>query len=202
MRIKICYIVFLLVTILTNVRAQEKLLLLNGKELLIQAKSLKEDSTRLEYLEYLNGKKKCVKKENAFSYKNEKGIEKVFYHEDSTSITNDLSIGEMRSYIQGLQEAKLYYKAPYATVSGFLIGTASGYFLYFYSLIPPGAFVTIIGNHEPDMKRQQVSDPQLLKNTMFVNGYQKKCNEKKVRNAAIGSLAGILAGALVHQFLK
>jgi hypothetical protein len=202
MRIKFCYVMVFLLTSLTNLIAQERLLMLSGKELLIQPNSLKEDSAKLEYNDFLKGKKRSLKKDNVFSYKNEKGYEKVFYREDSTSVNNDLSISEMRSYIQGEQEARKYYKAPFATVGSFLIGSGSGYFLYFYSLIPPGAYITIIGNHLPKMKDQKVSDPELLNNSMFVNGYQKRCNEKKIQNAVIGSLAGILTGAVLHQLLK
>ena len=157
MRIKIGYLlVFSILTVFSKVSAQEKLLLLNGKELLVQPMSLKEDSSRLEFKEFLNGKKKSVKKENAFSFKDEKGVEKVYYREDSTSLTHDLSLGEMRSYIQGMQEGGLYYKAPFATVGGFLIGAVSGYYLYFYSLIPPGTYIAVIGNHQPDMNKQKV----------------------------------------------
>lgn len=203
MRIKIWHLlVFVFFTVTTSTKAQEKLLLLNGRELLIQPLSFKEDSVRFEFKDYLNGKKKFVKKDNVFSYANGKGLEKIFYKEDSTTVTNDLSIDEMRSYIQGMQEGSRFYKAPFATVGGFFIGAASGYFIYFYALIPPATFIAITGNHQPDISKQKVSDPALLQNTMFVNGYQKKCNEKKIKNATVGGLVGILAGAVLHQLLK
>jgi hypothetical protein len=197
-----CLLLSIILLSAFEANAQEILLMLNGKELLVQPLSFQSDSLHLKFKDFKTGKIKQVKKENAFSLRDEKGGERLFYKEDSTTETNDLSIDEMRMYIKGYQEGGANFRAPFATVGGLALGALSGYYLYFYALIPPTAYIAVIGNHSPNMDKQKVSDPELLKNPLFVNGYQKKCREKKIRNAAIGSIAGLLTGVVVHLIIK
>jgi hypothetical protein len=198
MRLNSILLTFLFLMALTHQsNGQDKMLLLNGKEVLTKPESINIDSLRIRFVDFKTGKKKCIKKENVFSILNEKGGEKVVYKEDSTSLISDLSLEEMRMYIKGEQDSRKYFKAPAATVGGFFIGGGSS-FLVFYALIPPATYIAIIGNHSPDMSKQQVSDPELLKNNMYVNGYQKQARSRKIANAELGGLAGFMVGLVVY----
>ncbi len=182
---------FLLLFGLT-VSAQEKILLLNGKILKVKSVIVNETSPVLTFKCLKREKEKKINRERVFSVFNEAGMEKIIYKQDSLSINNDLSIPEMHMYIKGLQEADTF-RSPLATTGGFLIGAGSSV-LSFYGPIVPAVYLVIIGARSPDMKNLPVSDKELLKDENFVAGYQKKCRNRKVNNAAIAGISGFVAG--------
>lgn len=183
----------------TFVFAQDKILLLNGKEVSINSLNLEKDSSTITFIDLKNKKNKSMKRSRIFSIQYGKGGENIFYKEDSASINHELSIEEMRMYIKGLQEAEKF-KSPMSTIGGFVVG-AGGSFLGFYGLIPPAVFVTIVVNPAPNMEKQQVSDKELLKNENFLIGYQRKSKSKKFTNAAIGGLSGFVIGFITLSII-
>ncbi len=197
---KIILLNSILFLVSTFVLAQDKILLLNGKVLLVKSLNIEENLATVSFKNFENNKDKKIKRNTIFSIVSEKGIENIFYKEDSVSFNNDLSVEGMRMYIKGLQEAETF-KSPMSTVGGLLIGASSS-FLGFYGLIPPAIFISVVGNRAPKMEKQQVSDKELLKNDNFVYGYERKCKARKVNNAAIASLTGFVVGFATLIFLN
>lgn len=182
----------LLLTFSKTASAQDKILLLNGEEILAKPVEIKDTLPTLSIIELKKEKCKTLKKSDIFSITNANGVENVLYKEDTTSINNDLSVEGMRQYIKGLQEGKKS-SAPLATVGGLVVGAGSSY-LKFYGLIPPAIYIAVMGNYTPSLDKQPVSDRSLMKDENFAFGYIRKNKSKRTRNAALGSVIGFFAG--------
>lgn len=103
-------------------------------------------------------------------------------------------------FIKGEQDADKYYKNNFNKGTAFVLG-ASGGLLGFYGLAVPPLYATIVGAFSPKMEKQKVSDPALLQNNIYREGYEKKARDRKIRNAMIGGLVGFVAGSVAFSII-
>jgi hypothetical protein len=102
------------------------------------------------------------------------------------------SIGQSRLgnedlFMRGQQDARLYYKGSAA-----LWGTAVPTFLYFPVGLPIGLAIAAT---KPRPSNFTTPNPELLKEPLYIKGYQQQAHRRKIGKAAMG--VGIAAGAWV-----
>jgi len=196
MRFFLAFILFSACAYLSD--AQDTLVLLNGKTIPVKNVELggytaayrtAKPKSRLKHIDY----------ENMFSIKYADGTERIIYQPDSTE-QGDYSIEQMRLYIRGEQDAKLYYKNNANKWAAFAFGGGISYF-GFYGILGPAIYSTVVGSSSPDMSKQKVSDPALLQFPEYVEGYQRKVRDKKIKNSIIAGLAGFAVGVATFSII-
>ena len=183
----------------SGIKAQDTIVLLNGKSILSQHAELNGYAITYHTLK-ANSKQKNVNVENVFSIRFADGTERIIYQPDSLE-PDDYSPEQMRMYIIGEQEAIRYYKNNLNKATAFAFGGGSAC-LSFYGIIGPAIYATVIGSFSPKMEKQKVSDLSLLQNTEFREGYIRKARDKNTKNAILYGLAGfasVVAAILITK---
>ena len=162
-------------------------------------------------------RQKRVYNDEIFSLNNGSS-ESIMYKQDSSDI-NSFNVTQMSSFIDGLKDGRKNYHAPMATIGGFVAG-ATGGVLGFWGLFIPSTYVFIAGTKTPKLKTVPVFYKKLdfiAKNTdpkkyglafnskevdetnssdsyynCYKNGYQEAAKDKKVKNAIVGSILGVV----------
>ena len=178
--------------------AQDTLVLINGKTILVKSVDLKDYTIAYRKMEP-KSKLKTIDPERVFSIRYKDGTERIIYYSDTLDPV-DFKPEEMRMFIKGEQDADKYYKNNFNKGTAFVLG-ASGGLLGFYGLAVPPLYATIVGAFSPKMEKQKVSDPALLQNNIYREGYEKKARDRKIRNAMIGGLVGFVAGSVAFSII-
>ena len=190
---------FFLLSFNFYLKAQDTLVLLSGKT--IAVKNVELGGYYLSYHTLKeNSKEKHMSLDNVFSIKYASKSERIIYEPDSLE-PDDYNIDQMKMYIRGEQDAIKYYKNNLNKVGAFLFGGASAYFS-FYGIIGPAVYSTVIGSFTPNLDKQRVSDPALLKVDEYRSGYEKKIRENKTKNAILYGLAGFATGVATFVVIK
>jgi len=129
------------------------------------------------------------------------GKEEVIYSPDTLGLLVidsvrpevEYTVPEMRHYIQGRIDWRRH-KAPWATVGGAAAGVAGAYLGAFYGLLVPAAYVTIEGLSKVRIQEEHVSDPNLIMNQAYQDGYVKSARRKKLKNIILSSTVGFGVG--------
>src|SRR5205814_602952 len=103
---------------------------------------------------------------------------------------------QMRMFIKGEQEAMRFYNSDVTKVVSVAFGMAYGYFGLFYGLIGPPLFSTIVGSFSPRMSAMKVTDPSLINDPDFAEGYAKKVRDYKVRKSILFGGIGYSLGVI------
>lgn len=168
--------------LMTNVHAQDTLVLINGRIIPVLSVDLQEyriayrkipkepKIKKVELQEVTSEKKKSrlrtMDPERVFSIKYKDGSEKIIYRPDSLDPL-EFTQEQMRLFIIGEQDATKYYKNHLNKGIGFGLGAGAG-FLGFYGIAIPPLYATIMGSFTPNLthrlKRQNelVTTKQLL----------------------------------------
>ena len=209
----------LIVSFTYSVSAQDKIQLMNGKVLRGKLKTESDDYYNFEF--YKNGGKTQnmeLSKYRIFSITDPQGIESILYKQD-TLMGNYYSQNEMKMYIYGQRDAFKSYKGTPMFVSTFALGFASvlidtyefeegnscppGFFSRTPSIGPiivPFALTIGAGLLKSKVRREQAADVSFLSNEYYLGGFQKVSKVKRVKNAFIGSVTGVLSGFIVYYF--
>ena len=163
------------------VSAQNKIILLNGKE--IPAMNATVQGEKIVYRSPINNKLKKVNVDHAFSFQDAKGREEVVYQKDPLD-TGDFNAEEMRLFIKGEQDADRYYRNQTNKVAATAIGGAAG-LLTIYGLAIPAIYSTIVGSISPNVDKQQMSDISMLSDPIFREGYERRSRDRKIRNSLV-----------------
>lgn len=182
----------------TTVRAQDTLVLINGKTIPVKSVDLKDYTIAYRKMDP-HSKLKTIDPERVFSIKYRDGSERIIYVCDTLDPV-DFKTEEMRMFVKGEQEASLYYKNNTNKGVAFVVGAGAG-LLGFYGIAVPPLYGTIVGSFSPNMEHQVVSDPQLLKINAYREGYERKVRDRKIRNALISGLIGFVAGTVTYSIV-
>ena len=198
------FFIFILIAVLglSDIYAQEKVLLLSGKEL--EGDIVEIDSVDVRVTRIKNDKKKFsfYDQSRVFSITKKDGTTDILYFQDTTD-EDALSIREMQFYIIGEQDAMKSYKAPLAFVGGILVGTASTYFFGpFIGLIPVVPYTIAIAMINPKIKRNAVSNPDLLREDAYIMGHRSKAKNIKIQRVISGTIGGFAIGILTASIVK
>ncbi len=179
--------------------AKDTLWYLNGDYELISDYAFVEDGRVLNYVNR-KGKHKDIETFFLFIINKTDGTKKVLYKPTMEEEGDTLTVEEMRAFVIGGFFGNTKYKAPLATVEGFIVGAASPFLVAsvglnpFYSIIIPAANSTLIGITSPSDKKIREKYPELSKNEMFVEGYKQSAKRKRTKNSIVGGLIGMAAG--------
>ena len=196
------YLLIIFLFVSTVGVAQDKIMLMNGKIKTV-GKVLEIKDRNVLY--QAKGSKRIKKMgwEKVFSIETAAGREQVVYLQDST-ISNDLSIEQMRLFVKGEQAAIYRYKSPLSTIGGLVFGAAGGLLVPYFpavSVLPPAAGITALAFVKPkSSKKSIVGIPdEVSSSPEFVAGYQRKAKDKRMNNTLKGAAVGFLltVGAIV-----
>ena len=178
-------VVFIFILIV-NAQSQDIITKKNGDD--IQAKVLEITLTELKYKNFnnLNGPLISILKSDVIFVKYENGTKDVFAEEKPSSLLSKSNVLEANGVVDeddaaiiGKADAKRYYKGYTTAGTGTLVtGLFAG---SIFALIP--AIAT--SSSEPKESNLQYPKPSLMKNSKYVNGYQKeafKIKKQKVWN--------------------
>ncbi|MCC7050939.1 MAG: hypothetical protein IT239_04080 [Bacteroidia bacterium] len=205
---------FWILLILINSRslAQDKILMLNGKE--INTHIVDTTFLHISTQDKPGNKIQTIDRYRVFSI-NWSDNESVLYKQD-TLIGNFLSEHDMRMFVYGGKDAVEYYKAPYTFWGGVAAGFVGGYVQPLviikttsntllarpaFTPIIPIAYCATIGLHWIKINKKHVSNPLYLSEDAYVFGYERAARGKRVQKAIWGSLTGLavgLAAGLIH----
>jgi hypothetical protein len=172
--------------------SQDVLTLYNGRKIYTKIVEVNAESIIYKRSTNIKEKNKSILLNRVFSIE-ANGVEQVIYKEDLMD-PEMFTLEEMRSFIKGEQEAMRFYENNTLKVASVAVGMASGYFGFFYGLIFPPLFTTIVGSFSPRMPKQKVTDPALLSNPDFCEGYSKKVRDYKIRKSIIWGGVGYAIG--------
>lgn len=210
--------IFLFLTtffVFETTKAQDKILLLNGKSFEGKFLSRSEDLVNFNFIKK-SGKIKPFSFENnrVYSFTKSGEEESVLYKKD-TSIYHFYSQYEMRMFIYGEKDAYERFKGTRPWVSGFVIGL--GVSLYDTHLnnegllkrqpsiaqfIVPFVVPIVTGAIKPKMKAKYASDPTFLANEFYIEGFKKVRRFKRVKSSLIGTICGVATGMIAYSLAQ
>lgn len=177
----------------------DTIVFLSGRQ--IPVKSVEVNSGYLSYRPF-EGKDRLRKVDNyrLFGIRFANGTEQVIYQEDPYD-SLDFSVEQMRFFIRGEQDADRFFKGRANIAASFVFGAAASY-LTIYGLVVPPLYSTVVGAFSPNVQKSPVSDPALRDVPEYVEGYQRKVRDKKIRNSLLAGLAGFASGFIVLTLVK
>jgi len=187
----------LLFLIAASVSAQDKIILINGNILEVRNVTIKDNI--ISYQKMKREKRKKINPYRVFSVEYANGTEEVVFVTDPLD-PNDFKPEEMRMFIKGEQEAKLYYHNTGNKIAAGVIGAGAG-MLTIYGIVVPALYSTVVGSFSPNVYKHKVSDPALRENLNFREGYERKCRDRKIRNSLLFGFGGFFLGFTAYAIL-
>lgn len=188
---------------LCKLYAQDKILLLTGKE--ISGKVLTETEYELKY-EYLRKKElreQLIEKYRVFSY-TRNGEEVVVYKQDS-GMGNYLTEEDMKYFIYGERDADLGYKPTASVIGGVIVGGAAGAYMGYDGgiILIATPFVYTAFQLLPKIKvnTNKISNKGYLIKENYLYGYERVARSRKVQRSLLSSVIGFGLGFAVSSVI-
>jgi len=176
--------------------AQDKLLLLNGKELKGQLVKKTDDFLTLKTSK---NKEYLIDSYRLFSY-TQNNKENILYKYDTLS-GNYLTAADMKLFVYGERDAHKTYNSNFVNILGLAVGGTAGYFMHKderFILIPTPLVYTIFtlpfGSR---VKHRKIEDKQYFKEDEYLRGHARIAKSKKTQNALKTSALGMGIGFLI-----
>jgi len=177
--------------------AQDKIILINGNVLEVKNVEVKDNKISFQCMN--KEKQKIINPDRVFSVQYADGTERIVFSSDPLD-PNDFKPEEMRLFIKGEQDAKLYYHNTGNKIASAVVGASSG-LLTIYGLVVPALYSTIVGSFSPNVQKHKVSDPALRDNLNYREGYERQCRDRKIRNSLIYGFGGFVVGFAAFAIL-
>jgi hypothetical protein len=172
--------------------SQDVLTLYNGRKIYTKIVEVNTESIIYKHSTNIKERNKSIILARVFSVETN-GKEEVLYKPDAMD-PDMFTLEEMRMFIKGEQEAMRFYDNTTLKIVSVAAGITSGYFGFFYGLIGPPLVTTVVGAFSPNMSKQKVTDPSLLSNPDFSEGYAKKVRDYKIRKSIVFGGIGYVIG--------
>ena len=214
-RFTLFFFLFFTFFVFETTKAQDKILLLNGKTFEGKFLSSSEDLVNFNFIKK-SGKIKSFSFENnrVYSFTKSGEEESVLYQKD-TSIYHFYSQYEMRMFIYGEKDAYERYQVTHPWLSGFSVGLGvSLYDTYLKEegflkrqpsiaqFIVPFVVPIVTGAIKPKMKAKNASDPTFLANEYYIEGFKKVRRFKRVKSPLFGTLCGVATGIIAYSLAQ
>lgn len=182
--------------------AQDKINLMNGQ--ILQGKVLGQSTLEIRY-QVRKGDRlidRSEPTESVFSVTDSLGHEKVWYFMD-TIFGNDLTIQQMRWYMNGERDARKGYKPWVPMAGGFVLGAGMviAMDLEVNSLIIPPAYAGLMSWPRVNVTRGSITDPTMEGEPAYAMGYSAAARPKRVIKSLIASALGVGVGLFVRQVI-
>jgi len=164
-------------------RSQDVLTLYNGRKIYTKIVEVNTNYIIYKHFSDIKERNKSILLARVFAIESG-GKEEVIYRPDPLD-PELFTVEQMRMFIRGEQEAMRFYNSNATKIVSVAFGIASGYFGFFYGLIGPPLFTTLVGSFSPKMSAMKVTDPSLISDADFVEGYTKKVRDYKVRKSIL-----------------
>jgi|ERR1041385_657551 hypothetical protein len=174
--------------------SQDVLTLYNGRKIYTKIVEVNSESIIYKHSTNVKERNKSILLDRVFAIETA-GKEEILYKPDAMN-PDMFTLEEMRMFIKGEQEAMRFYDNNALKIVSVAAGITSGYFGFFYGLIGPPLFTTVIGAFSPKMSKQKVTDPSLLSNPDFCEGYAKKVRDYKIRKSIVFGGIGYAVGLI------
>ena len=174
--------------------AQDVLTLYNGRKIYTKIVEVNNEYIIYKHSSDIKERNKSILLVRIFSIES-CGKEEVVYRPDPLD-PELFTVEQMRMFIKGEQEAMRFYNSDATKIVSVVFGAASGYFGFFYGLIGPPLLTTIVGSFSPKMSAMKVTDPSLLNDPDFTEGYAKKVRDYKVRKSILFGGIGYSIGLI------
>lgn len=179
-----------------SLKAQDKLLFLNGKE--IEGTILSQNKYELTFKDN-KSKEFAVDTYRLFSY-SQNNTETVLYKYDTLE-GNFLKVQDMKMFVYGERGAYQSYSSPITNITGLLIGGAAGFMMQkdqaFLYVATPLMFTTITLPFPTRVKQKKLTTLEYIKDDEYLRGYERVARSKRTQNALKSSIVGTAAGFLV-----
>lgn len=189
---------FCIFTCSSQLFAQNKILLLNGK--VIEAESYSLGDVFLNYKRPGDSRTapRLIDRYDVFSIQRSDSTEEIIY---IPADSLDYSIEEARLYIKGEQLANEYYNRPSVKWSSAAVGLSSSV-LNFYALPVPMIYSLVLGRFNPKHLQIPAEYNHLKENEAFKTGYKKAGRNIKIQQSlkwGYVSLGLGIAGFLIFK---
>lgn len=188
-----------------NLKAQDAVLLINGKLLENKVLDIGNDVITIEKPKKVllfNTKKTTVKKLSTVSvfsvYSN--NIEKIIYKTDIDAGFT-LNASDMQAFVYGEKWGRNNFNAPWATIFGFVAGAAGGYYQFWGAPVPVLASIAI-GSTGPKNKHFNKMPIEYKDSRYFANGFKDYARKKKTINAIKGGFIGFFTSTIITSYLS
>lgn len=194
--LKSLQVVLLLLLTNTICKAQNTLVLLNGKEVNMANYEVKGIFITFKKSSDASAKNSKYNLERVFSIKDSLLGEKIYYFPDTVD-DYELNIGDMRTFIDGEQYARKHYKKPLNAVVPAAIGLTSAGFLGVYALLVPFGYVGIASAFNTTVPLSLPDEPANINEPYFKAGYQYRARKKKAQDGFLFGGLGVVVGLSV-----
>ncbi|MFH2143177.1 MAG: hypothetical protein ABIJ97_12190 [Bacteroidota bacterium] len=199
--------------------AQNKIVLMNGNILYGKISDLTDEKVVMEFSDKKHNKTKKLNYEDIFSITYNETEFQYYSHDPENG--NNMTVIQMKYYLQGMNDAKENYHAPLATIGG-LVSGITGVFFGFYGIAIPTGYVFAAGIKTPEKpaniyeleivpdfiasktkvygKQYHECTIEILEKQAFSQyyneGYVVKAKDKKIKNAFKGTIIGFIGFAV------
>lgn len=193
-------VVLLVVSLVAH--GQDRISLMNGQ--VLEGRVLGQSSLEIRY-QVPKGARlldRTEPTENVFSVTDSLGREKVWYFMD-TIFGNDLTVDQMRWFINGERDARQGYKPWGPMIIGFVVGAAPVIALDMEvnSLLIPPIYAGVMAWPRVNVTRGSISDPNMEGDPYYAEGYSVAARPKRVVKSLISSALGVAVGLAVRQLI-
>ncbi len=189
--------------IFSSLKAQDKILLLTGKEIKGKVLSETEYELKYEYQKKNELREQLIEKYRVFLY-TKNGSEIVVYKQDS-SMGNYLYEEEMRHFIYGERDADMGYKPTVSTIGGVIVGSAAGAYMGYDGGIvlvaTPFIYTAIQLLPKIRVNTKNVSNKAYLIKEDYLYGYERVARSRKVQRSLLSSIIGFGVGFAVSSIV-
>ncbi|NNC81985.1 MAG: hypothetical protein HKN79_00270 [Flavobacteriales bacterium] len=198
LRITLCIAIL---TFFSDLQAQDTLLLLNGKSLIV---NITDDSGANVFFDVTkkNGKSRSMDlhKTELFSITKEGEGESILYVQDP-DFGYDLSVEDMRFYMAGQNDARMGYSALPSSAGGFVFGMASVFYFEggYVPFMTPFAYAPMMQIPYIKIRERSVTDPAYELSDYYIEGYNKTARSKKLLQNFAGTIAGVIVGSVIWE---
>ncbi len=182
---------------------QDRILMMNGE--IHEGKVLGQSTLEVRYLQKTRSgrlKERAEPTEEVFSVIDSLGKERVWYFHD-TVFGNDLTVDQMRWFLNGERDARNGYKptwpmiGAFATGAGLVIGLNWEMNGLFIPPIVAGAMALPRVHVTPG----SISDPVMEGDMYYATGYARVARSKRVIRTLVSAFAGVAVGLAVRQLI-
>lgn len=181
---------------------QDRINLMNGQ--VIEGRVLGQSTLEVRYQERRGSRwlERAEPTESVFSVTDSLGRERVWYFMD-TLFGNDLTIPQMRWYLEGERDARKGYKPLVPMLLGFVAGAAPvlALDLEVNSLIIPPVYAGLMAWPRVNVTRGSISDPAMEGDPHYAMGYASVGRTKRVLKCLASSFLGVGVGLAIRQLV-